>query len=153
MAKRLALILLAISAPGMLVTLVWRTVVGEVVFSLLAVIFPIALIVLGAQRRGRLGPLLAPLAVVTVHLLAGVVAMLVLRGRVLDGPWLWGLPLATAIQVYGIFLLPLLLVSLSYALSFERYGLRAEDLERLRRRFRRGGAEEEAPCPSTPARS
>ncbi|MCP4662336.1 MAG: hypothetical protein GY856_43615 [bacterium] len=143
MAKRLALVLLAISSPGMLVTFVWRTAAGEVLFSLLAVIFPLALIALGAQKRGRLGPLLAPLAVVTLHLLAGVVAMLALRGRVLDGPWLWGLPLAAAILVYGIFLLPLLLVSLSYALSFERYGLRAEDLEQLRRRFRRGDPEEE----------
>jgi len=143
MAKRMALSVLAISSPVILLTFFWRSAAGEVLFSLLAVIFPVALIVLGAQKGGRLGPLFVPLAVVLLELVAGVVAMLALRGRVLDGPWLWGLPLATAIQVYGLFLLPLLVVALSYALSFERYGLRAEDLEELRRRFRQGDPEEE----------
>jgi hypothetical protein len=57
--------------------------------------------------------------------------MLLLRGRVLDGPWFGGLPLAAAIQLYGVWLAPLLLVALVYALTFDRFALRQEDLDRL----------------------
>jgi hypothetical protein len=60
-----------------------------------------------------------------------------LRGQVEEGPWLLGLPIAAAIQLYGIGLLPLPLVCLAYALSFDRYGLRQEQLEDLGRRFER----------------
>jgi len=57
--------------------------------------------------------------------------MLLLRGQVIDGPWFGGLPGAAAIQLYGLFLAPLLLVALTYALTFDRFGIREEDLERL----------------------
>ncbi len=67
--------------------------------------------------------------------------MLLLRGRVLEAPWAAGLPLAAAIQLYGMWLAPLALVALAYALTFESFALRGEDLERLRRRFGGGGGE------------
>ncbi len=137
MAQRAALAFLAIASPIILLTFLAGTALGDVVFALLAAAFPVALAVLGAGR-GRPGRLLVPLAVLALILEACVVAMLVLRGRVPDAPWLGGLPLAAAVQVYGLFLLPLALVSLAYAFTFERFGLRREDLEALRRRFRRG---------------
>ena len=57
--------------------------------------------------------------------------MLIFRHRVLDGPWFGGLPLSAAVQLYLLFLGPLLLVALAYALTFERFGIRERDLERL----------------------
>ncbi len=139
MARRAALAFLACSSPAMLLIFVAGTPAGEVAFALLAVAFPVALIALGAQRRGSLGPLLWPLAVLLLVLEAAIVAMLALRGGVLTAPWLGGLPLATAIQFYGLFLLPLVLVSFAYAWTFERFGLRQEDLDELRRRFGSSG--------------
>jgi len=137
MAKRAALLFLALSSPLILGAFFLGTAAGEVLFAVLAVAFPVALIVLGAQRRGRLGRLLWPLAALLLILEACVLAMLALRGHVLDAPWLGGLPLATAVQVYGLFLLPLLLVSFAYAWTFDGRGLRQDDLDELRRRFRR----------------
>ncbi len=140
MAKRLALAFLALSSPLILLTFLFPIPGAELLFAVLAVAFPIALIVLGAEHRGRLGPLLLPLAGLAVFLELCVAGMLVLRGQVLEGPWLGSLPLATAIQFYGLFLAPLVFVSLAYALTFERFGLRQDDLDELRRRFRRTDA-------------
>ncbi len=136
MAKRAALAFLATASPVILLAFLFGTAAGDIAFALLAVAFPIALIVLGAAgRRGALGPLGWPLAGLLLFFVVLVAAMLLLRGRVADGPWVFGLPLATAIQVYGLFLAPLFYVSLLYALTFERFGLRREDLDELRRRF------------------
>lgn len=138
MPKRIALAFLALGAPLILATSLWDVEHGEVVFSFVAVAFPIALIALGAERRGTLGPLGRPLVALAVYYEACVGGMLLLRGHVGEGPWLLGLPLATAIQVYGVFVLPLLFVSFLYARTFERFGLRREDLDALRRRFGAG---------------
>ena len=139
MGRRIALTFLATAAPIIVVTFLVDIPAGEIVFSLLATAYPIALIALGAalgrERSGQLGPLGWPLALLVLLLEILVVAMLVLRGQVLDGPWFGGLPLATAVQFYGLFLTPLLFVSLLYAFTFDRYGLRREDLDDLRRRF------------------
>ncbi len=103
-------------------------------FALLATAFPVALIALAGGRSAGLGRLRLPLIVLVLFLEGCVIAMLALRGNA-DAPWLGGLPLAATIQVYGIFLLPLPLVALTYALTFDRLGLRRQDLEELRRRF------------------
>ncbi len=143
MVRRAALAFLAFSSPAMLLTFVAGTPAGEVLFALLAAAFPVALIALGAERRGSIGPLLWPLAALLLILEAAVVAMLVLRGSILTAPWLGGLPLATAVQLYGLFLLPLALVSFAYALTFEHFGLRRQDLDELRRRFGSGSDQSE----------
>ena len=135
MAQRAALVFLAVSSPLILLAFLVGTAAGEVLFAVLAAAFPVALIVLGAQRRGRLGGLLWPLVTLLSILESCVVAMLALRGQVLAAPWIGGLPLAPAVQVYGIFLLPLLLVSFAYATTFESFSLRQDDLDELRRRF------------------
>ncbi len=143
MAQRIALAFLAVSSPLILLTFIVGTAAGEVLFAVSAVAFPVALIVLGAHRRGSLGPLLWPLVALVVVLEGCVVAMLAFRGQILDAPWLGGLPLATAVQVYGLFLLPLLLVALAYAWTFESFGLRQADLDELRRRFEGQGVEDD----------
>ncbi len=135
MTRRAALAFLACSSPAILLAFVAGTPAGDVVFALLAMAFPVALIALGAQRRGSLGPLLWPLAALALVLEGCIVAMLMLRGQVLAASWFGGLPLAAAVQFYGLFLLPLFIVSLAYAWTFERFGLRQEDLDDLRRRF------------------
>ena len=140
MARPAALIFLACSSPALLLAFAAGTPAGDVVFAVLGAAFPVALIALGAQRQGSLGPLLWPLAALLLFLEAAFVAMLALRGGVLTSPWLGGLPLASAVQLYGLFLLPLALVSLAYAWTFERFGLRPEDLEELRQRFGSGAA-------------
>lgn len=137
MAKRLSLFFLSAASPLLLLSLLVDIPAGEVFFAVLAVAFPLALIVPGAGHRGGLGPLLVPLVLLIVFYEACAVAMLALRGQVLEAPWVGGLPLATAIQFYGVFLLPMVFVALLYALTFERFGLRREDLDELRRRFRR----------------
>ena len=141
MAKRAALVFLAVSSPLVLLTFLVESAAGEVLFAVLAMAFPVALIVLGAQRRGRLDGLLWPLAALLLILEACVGAMLALRGQVLVAPWLLGLPLAAAVQVYGLFFLPLLLVSVAYARTFETFTLRQDDLDDLRRRFESPGPE------------
>ena len=135
MARRAALAFLAFSSPAMLLAFAFGTPVGDVAFALLAMAFPVALMALGAQRGGSLGPLFWPLATLLLILEADVVAMLALAGSVQNAPWVGGLPLAMAVPLYGLFLLPQALVCLAYAWTFERFGLRQDDLDELRRRF------------------
>lgn len=133
MARRLALAFLAAAAA---LILLFSALGGEpaaVGFVLVAAACPFALMVLGALRRGRLGSAVLPIGLALALVELSLAGMLVWRGRVLDGPWLGGLPLAAALQVYGVFLLPQVVVALGFALSFGRFGVAERDLERLRR--------------------
>jgi len=141
MARRSALLFLGLASPAMLVCSSAEGFVAELCFVLLVMAFPAALITLAVARNGKLGPLLAPLAVLTLMLEGCGVAMLLLRGQVLDGPWFGGFPVGTAIQVYGLWLGPLLLVALAYGLTFDRWELREEDLRRFDARRRRSGGD------------
>jgi len=84
-------------------------------------------------RKGRLGPLMIPVVLTLVLEVCGV-AMLMLRGRVLESVWFGAFPLPAAIQVYGLWLGLLLLVSLAYGLTFDRWELSDEDLGRYEAR-------------------
>jgi hypothetical protein len=97
--------------------------------------FPVALIALGAARRGRLGGLFLPLALLWLLLAGGLAAVLALPG---GGPDVAGLPLATVLMIFVLVPVPLLGLGLLYALSFGRLGVREEDLDRVRLR-RSGG--------------
>ncbi len=131
MAKRVALIFLAAASLLILVSFSLPGRLGEVLFAVLAVAFPVALILLGASRKGRIGRRGAILLALLLVLEGSVLGMLALAGRVLEGPWLGGLPLAAALQLYGMWLLPLALVALAYALTFESFTLNEEDLKRF----------------------
>ncbi len=135
MARRAALAFLGFSSPALLLAFALGTRAGDVAFALLAAAFPVALIVLGAGRGGSLGPLFWPLAALLAILVADVVALLALAGSIQTAPWLVGLPLATAVMFYGLFLLPQILVCVAYVWTFDRFGLRQNDLDELRRRF------------------
>src|SRR5436189_1760395 len=113
---------------------------------LLALAIPVALgaiMILGAARgRSGIGPLKIPFGFVVLVLIIGFGAPLLLPAT--EGPlsklWL-GLPARAAIVIYGVGLLPIIVLPVAYALTFERLTLSAEDLERVRAIARSGRAE------------
>ncbi len=133
MAHRLALVLLALAAPAALLAfcLGWPWI-GALASG---VALPIALMSLGAARRGRLGRLWLPLLALGLVLGAGWAAILALPH---GGPDVAGLPLATALMIFVMIPLPLVVLGLAYALTFDRLGLSSEDLERVRAARRPG---------------
>lgn len=93
-----------------------------------------AIMILGAVRGSRgIGPLKFPFAFVVLVLAIGFVAALALPAT--EGPlsklWL-GLPTRAAIVIYGVGLLPIIVLPVAYALTFESLTLSAEDLQRVR---------------------
>lgn len=115
---------------------------------LLAIGIPVALgaiMILGAARgRMGVGPLKYPFAFVVATLAVGFGAALALPAT--EGPlselWL-GLPARAAIVIYGIGLLPIIVLPVAYALTFESQTLNAEDLERVRALARENKARSE----------
>jgi hypothetical protein len=94
-----------------------------------------AIMILGATRGGRgIGPLKIPFAFVILMLVIGFGAALALPAT--EGPlsklWL-GLPARAAIVIYGVGLLPIFVLPIAYALTFETQTLSAEDVERVRK--------------------
>ena len=104
---------------------------------LLALGIPAALgsiMILGAVRGTRgIGSLKFPFAFVILVLVIGFGATLVLPAT--EGPlsklWL-GLPLRAAIVIYGIGLLPILVLPVAYAMTFETLTLSTDDVDRVR---------------------
>ncbi|MFL6231758.1 MAG: hypothetical protein ACJ76N_01355 [Thermoanaerobaculia bacterium] len=136
MARPSALVLLALATLAALAAFLgaplapWLAAFGGATF-------PVALIGLGAAQRGRPGALRLPLALLWLLLAGGLAAILTLPE---GGPDVAGLPLATALMIFVLVPVPLLGLGLLYALSFGRLGVREEDLDRLRRLRRAGGA-------------
>ena len=104
---------------------------------LLALGIPTALggiMVLGAARGRRgVGRLKVPFLFVVVTLAAGFCAALALPATESAQSHLWlGLPIRAALVIYGIGLLPIVVLPVAYALTFESQTLTAEDVERVR---------------------
>lgn len=130
MAHRFALALLALAAPATLLAFCLGTGPGTWVAALAGgAVFPAALIALGAARGGRIGGLKGPLLLLGLLLAAGLFAALGLPG---GGPDVLGLPAATAIMIFVLVPVPLLLLGGIYAATFDRSVLRPEDLDRVR---------------------
>lgn len=92
----------------------------------------VATLALGAMRRDRgLGRLVAPFVLMTVMIGAGFIAVFALPDLGAGEPLLLGLPRRAAIVLYGIGLLPTLVLPVAYALTFADQTLRQEDLERV----------------------
>lgn len=127
MANRTALALLALAS---LATLTGSCFGSAWLSALGAALFPVALIALGASRQGRLGPLKLPLLLLGL-VLAGVLAVLLLLPH--GGPDAGPLPLGTVLMLFVLVPVPFVLVSWVYAATFDRWFLREEDLERIRR--------------------
>jgi hypothetical protein len=104
-----------------------------------------AIMILGAARgRMGIGPLKYPFAFVVAVLAIGFCAALALPAT--EGPlsklWL-GLPARAAMVIYGIGLLPIIVLPVAYALTFEAQTLSAEDVERVRELGRENKARSE----------
>lgn len=104
---------------------------------LLALGIPAALggiMMLGAAREhGGVGRLAAPFAFVILTLVIGFSLALALpANEQADSPLWLGLPARAAIVVYGIGLLPAIVLPLAYALTFETQTLSSEDVQRVR---------------------
>jgi hypothetical protein len=80
-----------------------------------------------------MGPLKLPFLFVVVLLAAGFCAALALPATESPISRLWlGLPARAAVVIYGIGLLPIVILPVAYALTFESQTLTAEDLETVR---------------------
>ena len=92
------------------------------------------IMVLGAAReRGGVGRLAIPFAFVIVTLTVGFCLALGLPANEGPGSTLWlGLPARAALIIYGIGLMPVVVLPVAYALTFETQTLAAEDVERVR---------------------
>lgn len=92
------------------------------------------IMVLGAAReRGGVGRLAIPFAFVIVTLTVGFCLALGLPANEGPGSTLWlGLPARAAIIIYGIGLMPVVVLPVAYALTFETQTLAAEDVEKVR---------------------
>jgi hypothetical protein len=94
----------------------------------------VSIMIMGAARQGRgVKRLLVPFAFVGILLTAGFVLALSLPGN--EGPQsalIFGLPLRAAIIIYGVGLIPIVILPIGYALTFETRTLSVEDLERVR---------------------
>jgi hypothetical protein len=121
LARRTALVLLTLAALASLLGSAWGS---PWLAAMGGAVFPVALISLGAPR---LRWTLLLLAVVLV----GVFAALLLLPD--GGPDVGPLPLGTALMLFVLVPVPFLLVSWAYAAFFDRWFLREEDLERIRR--------------------
>lgn len=90
--------------------------------------------ILGAVRSNQgLGRLAIPFALVVLVLAIGFGAALALPGGESAVTRLWlGLPPRAAIVIYGVGLLPILVLPVAYALTFESQTLSASDVEKVR---------------------
>lgn len=129
---RIVALLIAALATALLLSMVVGGRTAQVVFGALATLFPVVLIGIGVLRRGRLGSTASVLVGLAILLQGGYWGMLGLAGRALEGPWLAGLPLASALLLGTFWIGPLILVSLGYALTFRHHGVDEADLRRLR---------------------
>jgi hypothetical protein len=125
LAHRAAIVLLALAALAALAAFCFGSVLGPWLAAFAGATFPVALIALG-RARGRIG---WPLGLVWLLLAGGLFAILTLPD---GGPDFGGLPLATALMLFVLVPVPLLLLGFLYAATFERE-LREEDLERIRK--------------------
>jgi hypothetical protein len=104
---------------------------------LLALGIPIslgAIMTLGAARGKKgIGPLKLPFIFVVAVLAIGFCAALALPATESPLAKLWlGLPARAAVVIYGVGLLPIVVLPIAYALTFETQTLSAEDVERVR---------------------
>ena len=104
---------------------------------LLAFGIPVALgaiMILGAARGSRgVGPLKFPFLFVVAILAVGFCAALALPATESPLSRLWlGLPARAAVIIYAVGLLPIVVLPIAYALTFETQTLSAKDVERVR---------------------
>ena len=114
-----------------------------------------AIIALGAAKGNRgIGALKFPIAFVVLVLALGFGAALALPANesALSKLWL-GLPARAAVVIYGVGLLPIIVLPVAYALTFESLTLSAGDVQRVRALARDLNAKAGSEQPATRAAS
>jgi hypothetical protein len=93
-----------------------------------------AIMILGATRGSRgIGSLTIPFLFVFIVLAGGFCLALALPANEASGSsLLLGLPLRAAIVIYGVGLLPIFVLPVAYALTFDTQTLNESDIERVR---------------------
>ncbi|MCE2899914.1 MAG: hypothetical protein ACK6DP_18135 [Gemmatimonas sp.] len=87
----------------------------------------------GATRRGRsLGVLAWPIGLVCVLVTGGFLLALLLPADLVEGPYWLGLPRRAAVILYGVGILPLFVLPVAYALTFDALTLSDDDIARVR---------------------
>lgn len=122
--------LLLAASLGMLLC-VWLN--WWVIFPSFMILFFVVYIVLGTERKGKLGPVSTILWVMGIgYFILFYLLIILYKANPAGMPkfYILGFPPATAILIYGIWLLPLLM-GIAYALIFDRWIIRKEDLEQL----------------------
>lgn len=93
----------------------------------------VALMLLGVVRHDRrLGRLRAPVVLVLLLVAGGFLLALGLPPDRVDGPLWLGLPPRAAVILYGVGLLPLFILPVAYALTFDDLTLSDADIARVR---------------------
>lgn len=127
--QRFALVLLGLAAPAILFAFCVETGTGPWIAAVAGTAFPVALMALGVPRVRRLR---APLLLLWIILTVGLLAVMALPD---GGPDVFGLPAATAILIFVLVPVPLAIVGLAYAATFDV----EEDLERIRQLAKKDG--------------
>ncbi|MGI8618076.1 MAG: hypothetical protein ACR2L6_03190 [Gemmatimonadaceae bacterium] len=138
--KRGALALLVLSIAAIGFTYAAAIVAGGTprwsawVIAIGASVAMVATMALGASRTGLpdagLRRLLVPFGAVLLIMLGAFAAALLLPAA--GEPLLLGLPRRAAIVLYGIGVLPALILPITYALTFDELTLTEEDVQRVR---------------------
>lgn len=93
----------------------------------------LATTVLGASRPGRgVGKLAIPLVAMFAVLIVGFGAVLLMPAESGGSPLWFGLPPRAAVVLYGVGVLPLFVLPIAYALTFDSLTLSEADLARVR---------------------
>lgn len=106
----------------------------------------VSMMTLGAVRHGRLGRLAWPFAFVFVVVCGGFGVLLALPPADPADPTMWlGLPPRAAVLLYVVGILPMFVVPVAYALTFDEMALTEEDWQRIRRAAPGGSGSDETP--------
>jgi hypothetical protein len=116
--ERTAAAILTVSSVLLLLTLVWDHPWSHGLLALLVGIFPVGLIYLATAGR-RSGARLHPALLLLAAILCGSLLALVALDRGPSQELLLGLPVTLWIMLVGLTLLPLVLVSWVYAVTFD----------------------------------
>lgn len=130
MHTRLPLAVIGLGSLLILVSFVWRSSAAPWLFAFATMSFPVALIGLGVASRRGAGALRFELVLLFL-LLQGTGLGLLAFART-PSLVLLGLPAGAWLMLLGMWLLPLLLLSLAYPRVFEDAVLDRETLERVR---------------------
>jgi hypothetical protein len=111
----------------------------------------VAATALGAARPAGLGVLKVPFAITFLILIGGFGLALALPEEAPGTALILGLPLRAAVVLLGVGLLPLLVLPVAYALTFDAMTLSDADLDRVRRAAREARGEAPVPAPAAHA--